>query len=243
MSEPLSIEVSYYQHGRALKKIDMLSGCSEKFLKLIANRMQLVIYGPGDTIIEQGDKGSNMYIIFKGEVGIYVKKKGETNEVMVNTQGEGTFFGEVALLYPTLLRTATIRAHTFCDVFEISTEQLGAIATLYPVDSELMMINANKLIHSKYPKERLATMFNIDVQESEDPTERSKSEQNTLQPALSLAPGVTSVGSKTVNDLLTLLSNIELQNKRLISRFDDLSDRLEVVEGKKGKPEKSRFLL
>jgi len=64
-------------------------------------------YATGDTIIREGEMGTEMFIIQEGKVGV-TKKIGD-NEVFLATLGRGDFFGEMSLL-ESQPRTATVRA-------------------------------------------------------------------------------------------------------------------------------------
>jgi len=65
------------------------------------------IYQDGDVIINEGDKGSEMYIIKSGAVSI--TKETEKGETKLATLLAGDFFGEMALFERTR-RSATVRA-------------------------------------------------------------------------------------------------------------------------------------
>ncbi|MBT7618723.1 MAG: cyclic nucleotide-binding domain-containing protein [Calditrichaeota bacterium] len=65
------------------------------------------IYKPGETIIQQGDTGSNMFVIQSGTVEIIQGKNG--SEVCLAELSEGEFFGEMAL-FERDVRSSTVRA-------------------------------------------------------------------------------------------------------------------------------------
>jgi CRP-like cAMP-binding protein len=65
------------------------------------------VYEDGEIIIRQGDVGDCMYVIQEGQAEVMVEKDGE--EVRLAVQGEGDFFGEMAI-FEREVRMATVRA-------------------------------------------------------------------------------------------------------------------------------------
>jgi len=81
---------------------------------------------PGDRLlIRQGDIGDRFYVVDTGEFEIVID--GER----IRTQGEGDFFGEIALLQD-MPRTATVRALTDGAVWALDQEEFLATLTDLP---------------------------------------------------------------------------------------------------------------
>jgi len=66
-------------------------------------------YATGDTIVREGEMGTEMFIIQEGKV-VVTKRIGDT-DVFLATLERGDFFGEMSLL-ESVPRTATVRALT-----------------------------------------------------------------------------------------------------------------------------------
>jgi alkyl hydroperoxide reductase subunit AhpC len=77
-------------------------------LDALAEAAERVEYGPGETIVEEGDAAERFYVIAGGEVAI-TRRSPEGAEVPLTTLGPGQFFGEIGILAETR-RTATVRA-------------------------------------------------------------------------------------------------------------------------------------
>ena len=77
-------------------------------LDALAEAAEKVSYGPGETILEEGDIADRFYVIAGGEVAV-TRRAPEGEDVQLATLGPGQFFGEVGLLAETR-RTATVRA-------------------------------------------------------------------------------------------------------------------------------------
>lgn len=76
-----------------------------------------VTYAAGDLIFEEGDLGTEMFIIHEGQVEILKNFKGERQQLAL--LGQGDFFGEMSILED-LPRTATARAATDATLLEIN---------------------------------------------------------------------------------------------------------------------------
>ena len=85
------------------------AGASPQFLKLLVAKLKHVVFSPSDFCIEEGDQGHEVYFLSRGRVIVVVGQK------QVGTLMNGDIFGEVALLIPGLVRTASIIAAEFCE--------------------------------------------------------------------------------------------------------------------------------
>jgi CRP/FNR family cyclic AMP-dependent transcriptional regulator len=78
---------------------------SKAELKYLANLVHERTYQPEEPVFQQNDRGIGMYAIAKGRVAI--KTNNTEGDVLVTVLHEGSFFGELALVDPDNLRTAT----------------------------------------------------------------------------------------------------------------------------------------
>lgn len=74
--------------------------------------MRFDAYPPGETVVMEGEIGSNMFFISKGQLHVSVKS------IEVARLGEGEFFGEVAMYHNDGRRTATVGTITYCEVHD-----------------------------------------------------------------------------------------------------------------------------
>jgi glucose-6-phosphate 1-dehydrogenase len=94
-----------------LQRVPLFKDGDALFLSQISMALQPKAVAQNDTIIKKGERGDEMYLIFRGEVEV-IDDKGEVKA----TLREGNCFGEVALLLSEP-RNATIRAKTPCNLF------------------------------------------------------------------------------------------------------------------------------
>jgi len=96
-------------------------------------------FGSGDTVIEEGSKGTSAYVILSGTAKVF--KKAGTKEIMIATLGNGEVFGEMGLIEDRP-RSASVRAVSALKVRVIDREQFNKLlkkkpATLIPIMKNL----------------------------------------------------------------------------------------------------------
>jgi len=104
-----------------LCKVDLFKRIPKDQHPLLAAAVQIVDFNAGQEIINQGEAGSEFFIIRMGEAGVYVAPDGgERQQVAVLRQGD--YFGENALLRDEP-RTATIIAETWISTLRITRDK------------------------------------------------------------------------------------------------------------------------
>ncbi len=93
----------------------------------------------GETIIEEGSKGTSAYLILSGSAKVY--KKAGTKEVAIATLGNEQVFGEMGLIEDRP-RSATVRASSNLEVRVIDRQQFNDLlrekpSTLIPIMKSL----------------------------------------------------------------------------------------------------------
>jgi glucose-6-phosphate 1-dehydrogenase len=108
-----------------LEKVPLFGGCSPVFLHGLALVLKPAVFAAGDTIVKKGESGSEMYFVAHGEVEVV------DGEAVVSVLGEGGFFGEKSLLCSEP-RSATVRAHTQCDLYVLGKPDLMKVLRDFP---------------------------------------------------------------------------------------------------------------
>jgi CRP/FNR family cyclic AMP-dependent transcriptional regulator len=80
-----------------LSPITLFSKLSPDELAVIADRLKRQIFGAGEVVFKQGERGDAMFIIRSGRVRIYSQSEGG-KELTLNVYGSGDFFGEFSLI-------------------------------------------------------------------------------------------------------------------------------------------------
>jgi len=107
-------------------------------------------YSIGDTIITEGEMGSEMFIVYKGSVEIQKKTRaGDTYNVATLSDKQNVFFGELALIDDDK-RSATVIACSNSEFLVISKEKFIELGNNHPeialpITREIAKILAGRL--------------------------------------------------------------------------------------------------
>jgi len=86
-------------------------------------------YKKGDVVIQQGDEGSEFFVVESGNLTIQIAVKGEDGEesqVHGGNYGRGGAFGEIALIFDTP-RAATIKATSDCRLWSLDKKTFRSV--------------------------------------------------------------------------------------------------------------------
>jgi small-conductance mechanosensitive channel/CRP-like cAMP-binding protein len=117
-----------------LAELEPFAGLDRDAIEELAKGSRLLLFAPGETIIRQGDPGSELFGVQRGQVEIRVKLR-ESELVPVGKLGPGAIFGEAALLTGGA-RTATIVALSECEVLAVSRAAFQKVTQSRPELSE-----------------------------------------------------------------------------------------------------------
>ena len=122
----LKTQVAMQMKTDILEKIPLFQEASDAFIESIALHLQAVVFTPGSYITRAGEIGEEMYFIVYGEVAV-LNEEGEE----ITSLSDGDFFGEISLFLHSL-RTASIVAETYCDMYKLSKTAFDQVITHYP---------------------------------------------------------------------------------------------------------------
>ena len=108
-------------------------------LEVFKDSEDLVEYPAGAVIIKEGDEGSHMYVVLKGEVVISLKNK------VLACSLPGEIVGEMALINSNI-RSATVTAKSDCRLALIDQTSFKSLLQYVPEFSQYVMnVLANRL--------------------------------------------------------------------------------------------------
>jgi small-conductance mechanosensitive channel/CRP-like cAMP-binding protein len=124
--------------AEAFSRAALFNGVSRQTLEVLAGKSVLDRFKTGETLILQGGKDSDMFLLVEGAVEVFVEKDGA--EISVGRMQAGDYFGEMSLLTGEA-RTATIRATTAGATYRISREAISPVLDEDPGLMELLSRN------------------------------------------------------------------------------------------------------
>ncbi|MFO1458360.1 MAG: AMP-binding protein [Verrucomicrobiota bacterium] len=110
-----------------IEKVPFFRSASAEFIRDIVPRLESKEFEAGDVVFHQGEPGDAMYFLTLGQVSVTQEDAGRQVAVL----REGMYFGEVAILKE-VPRTATIRAITDCEVYELKRGDVLGLTQTYP---------------------------------------------------------------------------------------------------------------
>ncbi len=123
-----------------LQELEIFRPFSVEAKEYLSKKVRLHHYLPGETIVQQGDRGKSLFIVEEGVVGIWVKFDDNPETPMgveVARMGAGNFFGEMALLTGEA-RTASIISITETNLYEITKNDIAPFLEREPEITRLL---------------------------------------------------------------------------------------------------------
>lgn len=128
-TEATKLEVA--RRKASLLRVDFLRLLPEESLDQLASLSRTLPFMPGEAIIRQGDPGSELYIVQRGQVGVSVGRSETHSVAELARLGPGEFFGEMSLMTGET-RAATVRAFTECEIVEVGKEAFQTVIASDP---------------------------------------------------------------------------------------------------------------
>lgn len=122
LPESLRVELALAMRKDLIQKVPFFREAAEELLKDVVMALRPAVYTPGAYLLREGEIGDCMFIISQGTVEV-VSKDGTKVYAEIP---EGSFVGEMALLYSSP-RTASARAHGYCDVYVLTRRSFDFI--------------------------------------------------------------------------------------------------------------------
>lgn len=123
----LKLQVALHLNKEIIEKVPMFKGAPDDLIRQIVLNLKPVLYTPGDFIFRKGEMGDQMFFISRGKVEI-VSEDGQT---VFATLSDGSFFGEIALLFSSE-RTASVRAADYCDLYTLDKFTFDNVLAKFP---------------------------------------------------------------------------------------------------------------
>jgi CRP/FNR family transcriptional regulator, cyclic AMP receptor protein len=138
----------------ALRNAPIFQGLGDSELEEVLNIVRERRFHKDDTVMQEGDEGSTMYMILEGELGVskaLTMKFGEddyrkTEKVLNRLTAENhAVFGEMALIARDT-RSASIQANTDCVLLEVSRDDFIRLIESKPDLGVKILLNLSRLL-------------------------------------------------------------------------------------------------
>jgi signal-transduction protein with cAMP-binding, CBS, and nucleotidyltransferase domain len=114
----------YARRVDALSRVDVFRALDAEKIDRLSRRLRMLMFGPGETILRQGDPGDSLYVVRTGAVAVQIGVLGSFKEVA--TLSDGQFFGEMSLMTGAM-RTATVVAKSDVECYIVDKEAFQEI--------------------------------------------------------------------------------------------------------------------
>lgn len=172
---------------RFLRDLKLMDLFSDSELKVLTNFFHLRTFSPSEVIFEQDDVGFGFYIIYKGHVDIMVRNiqseedkalsenPNQETLVQVARLEKGDYFGELALLQDSSIRTATTIAYDHTTLIGMFKPDMDELMENHPLIAVKMlkiisMILANRI--TNVTNEIKALKYKISLLENNVPEKK-----------------------------------------------------------------------
>lgn len=132
-----------------LQAIPLFRECDQLFLNALILKLKSIIVEAGDTIVQEGEIGNEMYIISRGRVEVLDAR----GDIMFHLR-DGHFFGELSLLL-NQPRNATVRASSHCDLFLLKKSDFQQTIRSSPIFAQSIVQEARRRYNLTVKKEDL----------------------------------------------------------------------------------------
>jgi len=191
-----------------LTSIPLFRGLPNEAFKHLASTLQVLSLEPGTILFRQGEIGESFYIIITGQLEV-VLGIDTSNERILSECGPGEFLGEVGLIIPDKHRTASVRARTRSQLWEMTRHDFDVLLHQHPhlaytmvevLGSRLSssnnaafqeLLEKNRELHGAYNELKAAQAQIIEKERLEKELQLAASIQMSILPfKLPVLPGV-----------------------------------------------------
>ncbi len=130
-----------------LKHLPIFLELSPRALSILEAAVHIRNYNANETIFEEGDPGSGMYMIRSGMVKIYAKGQNGTENELARLN-PGDFFGETTLTAPAP-RSASARTTETTELVGLFRADLLELAERHPAVSSSILLGLTKVVSER----------------------------------------------------------------------------------------------
>ena len=114
-----------------LRRVPFFSTLPPRHLRWLAETLQAEDILAGTVLFSEGERGDVFYVILQGEFEIY-KSFVDGGDQVLSVRGPGEYIGEMSLLQPMGVRSASARAASDAEVLIVTRAQFDALLQRHP---------------------------------------------------------------------------------------------------------------
>ncbi|OWZ24312.1 hypothetical protein PHMEG_000677 [Phytophthora megakarya] len=213
LSDDLRSQLVLHLNRDVVSKISFFATQDDACVSYLMGILDPEFCTPGEYVFKEGQVGRHMYFLVKG-VAEVVFKAGTSEEQVVATLLEGSYFGEIAMLTRSK-RAASIRAKSYMSLFVLSLNGLDRISSHYPeMAQSILQEFRNKITDIKRTSvKQLAPLVQEDVKQAR---ERSGL---LAAPSFNGSSNVNGKSSGTESELRSTLGEFEIIIGRIVEIY------------------------
>jgi len=131
-----------------LGTVPVFSELGKRDLVLLERLVHCRHYRANETIFEEGDPGSGMYLLRSGQIRIYLRHRESHSEEDLTRLGPGDFFGETTLTAPSN-RTAAARTLEPTELVGLFRADLLETAQKYPAVANKILLGLTRVVSER----------------------------------------------------------------------------------------------
>ena len=153
-----------------IAQVPLLASLPAAELERLSRVLVLRTYAAGSVLFREGERGQSLFSIVSGQAQV-VKALGSEDERIVGVSGPGDFVGEMSLLSPDSLRTASVLCVGELEALELPRAEFDSLLQRFPsVGLQLISVLGRRLdatnnatIHDLHEKNRAITLSHAEL--------------------------------------------------------------------------------
>lgn len=202
-----------------IRHVPLFSNLPPPEIDLLAAELKEGVYPAQTVLFHEGEFGDRFFIVAAGEVSI-IKAMDTANERLVAVRGVGQFIGEMSLLNPDGLRTASARVRSEARLLELSRDNFNSLLKREPsLAYEMLSVLSRRLreahnmsILELTEKNRQLTQAYNDLKDAQEQIIEKKSLERELEHAREIQVSMLPV-------LLPKLDGFDIDARMLAARM------------------------
>ncbi len=128
-----------------LARIPFFTALPPDELDRLVTELDVVHLNSGDVLFREGDPGEHLYVVVNGELEILMAPD-TSDELILNVLHEGEYLGEMGLIMPGGIRTASARARGDVALLSMSRDQFKDLLQRHPeLSTEMVSVLSQRL--------------------------------------------------------------------------------------------------